>query len=231
MGYYYGIDIYYLLLVVPAILISLAAQIKVKASFAKYSRITSSTTGAVAAEKLLKANGVSGVKIERVAGNLTDHYDPRTNTIRLSEGVYDSMSIAAVGVACHEAGHAVQYAVGYAPIKLRMAIIPITNIGSTLSWPILILGLIFNFPKLIFAGIALFGLVVLFQLVTLPVEFNASSRALKTIRECYILSDEEQIRGAKSMLSAAAMTYVAALLVSLAQLLRLLLIFGKNRDR
>lgn len=229
-GYYYGFDVYYLLLVLPAIIISLYAQIKVKTAFSKYSKCYASVTGAQAARIVLTNAGITNVSVERVAGNLTDHYDPRTNVIRLSDSVYDSMTVSAVGVACHEAGHAVQYAVGYKPIKLRAAIIPVTNIGSYLSWPLLLIGLIFNFPQLITLGILLFGLVVLFQLVTLPVEFNASARALKAIKEQAIFTDEEQLNGAKSVLSAAAMTYVAALLVSLAQLLRLILLFGKRRD-
>ncbi len=228
--YYYGFDWSYIVLVLPAIIISVIAQAKVSSAFNKYSEVYSGVTGAAAAEKMLEREGVTNVKIERVSGKLTDHYDPRTNIIRLSESVYDSSTIAAVGVACHEAGHALQYAKGYAPIKLRAAIIPITNIGSYLSWPLLVLGLLLNFQELAFAGILLFGLVVVFQLITLPVEFNASRRAIEAIRANYILTDEAEVKGAKKVLSAAALTYVAALLVSLAQLLRLLLIFGRRRD-
>lgn len=229
MPFYYGIDYYYIVLVLPAILISVFAQIFVKSSFSKYSKSYCDLTGAEAARRVLEQNGVGSVKIERVAGNLTDHYDPRTNTIRLSENVYDSMSASAVGVAAHEAGHAVQYAKKYLPIKIRAAIIPATQLGSTLSWPLLLLGLVFNSPLFVNAGIILFGLVVLFQLVTLPVEFNASRRAVNAVEKGGILANRDQIRGVKTVLSAAAMTYVAALLVSLAQLLRLLLLFNRRR--
>ena len=187
-------------------------------------------TGAQAAQRVLAANGVSGVKIERVAGNLTDHYDPRTNVIRLSQDVHDSTSTAAIGVACHEAGHAVQYAQHYAPIKLRAAIIPVTNIGSRLAMPLILLGLLFNFfgsysYTLVYLGIACFGLSLVFQLVTLPVEFNASRRAMEAIESAGILTDEEQ-KGARKTLTAAAMTYVAAAAVALMQLLRLIMLFG-----
>ncbi len=229
MPFYYGIDYYYIVLVLPAILISVFAQIFVKSSFSKYSKSYCDLTGAEAARRVLEQNGVGSVKIERVAGNLTDHYDPRTNTIRLSENVYDSMSASAVGVAAHEAGHAVQYAKKYLPIKIRAAIIPATQLGSTLSWPLLLLGLVFNSPLFVNTGIILFGLVVLFQLVTLPVEFNASRRAVNAVEKGGILANRDQIRGVKTVLSAAAMTYVAALLVSLAQLLRLLLLFNRRR--
>lgn len=190
-------------------------------------------TGAQAAETVLRQNGVTGVRIERVSGNLTDHYDPRQNVIRLSDGVYGSTSCAAIGVAAHEAGHAVQYAQEYTPIKVRQAIIPVTRIGSMMSWPLLIIGLVLSSGILIDIGLLLFSAVTLFQLVTLPVEFNASSRALKALEEGHLLTDEELV-GAKRTLSAAAMTYVAALAVSLAQLLRLILLFGNrgsNRRR
>ena len=229
MPFYYGIDYYYIVLVLPAILISIFAQIFVKSSFSKYSSNYCSLTGADAARRVLEQNTVSGVKIERVAGNLTDHYDPRSNTIRLSENVYDSMSVSAVGVAAHEAGHAVQYAKKYFPIKIRAAIIPATQLGSKLSWPLLLLGLIFNSPIFVNVGIILFGLVVVFQLITLPVEFNASRRAVNAVKNGGILSDYDQVRGVKTVLSAAAMTYIAALLVSLAQMLRLLLLFNRRR--
>ncbi len=229
MPIYYGIDYYYLVLVVPAILISLIAQIMVKSSFSKYSKVYCSLTGAEAARRVLEKSGARNVKIERVSGSLTDHYDPKSNTIRLSESVYDSMTVAAVGVACHEAGHAVQYAKKYLPIKIRSAVIPVTQIGSKLSWPLLLVGLIFNAPVLIDVGILLFGLVVIFQLITLPVEFNASTRAVSAIRDNYLLTREEQIIGVKRVLTAAAMTYVAALMVSLAQMLRLILLFRKRR--
>ena len=190
-------------------------------------------TGAEAAQRVLSANGVHGVRIERVGGNLTDHYDPRTNVIRLSDSVYDSTSTAAIGVACHEAGHAVQYAQSYAPIKLRTAVIPITNIGSKLAMPLILLGILFSVIAemsyaLVYLGIACFGLSLVFQLITLPVEFNASRRAMQAISSAGILTDEEQ-HGARKTLTAAALTYVAATAVALSQLLRLIMIFGGRR--
>lgn len=230
-----GFDWYYLVLVVPAMLLALWAQFKVNSTFRRYAQMPSlrQLTGAQAAETVLRQNGVTGVRIERVSGNLTDHYDPRQNVIRLSDGVYGSTSCAAIGVAAHEAGHAVQYAQEYTPIKVRQAIIPVTRIGSMMSWPLLIIGLVLSSGILIDIGLLLFSAVTLFQLVTLPVEFNASSRALKALEEGHLLTDEELV-GAKRTLSAAAMTYVAALAVSLAQLLRLILLFGNrgsNRRR
>lgn len=231
-GYYYGFDRYYILLVVPCILLALWAQYQVKANFNKYSQVRNrrGITGAQAAAAVLQQNGVTGVRFERVAGNLTDHYDPRDNVIRLSSGVYDATSVAAIGIACHEAGHAVQYANEYLPIRLRAAIVPITNIGSTLFWPLLMAGLIFNNSFFINAGIILFSFATVFQLVTLPVELDASRRALLAIENGYLLDDDEYPL-AKKTLWAAAMTYVAALATSLAQLLRLLLLFGgRNRD-
>ncbi len=230
-----GFDWYYLVLVVPAMLLALWAQFKVNSTFRRYAQVPSlrQLTGAQAAETVLRQNGVTGVRIERVSGNLTDHYDPRQNVIRLSDGVYGSTSCAAIGVAAHEAGHAVQYAQEYTPIKVRQAIIPVTRIGSMMSWPLLIIGLVLSSGILIDIGLLLFSAVTLFQLVTLPVEFNASSRALKALEEGHLLTDEELV-GAKRTLSAAAMTYVAALAVSLAQLLRLILLFGNrgsNRRR
>ena len=228
LGYYYGIDPLYLYLVLPAIILSLFASIKVKSTFSKYSKISASLSGADAARRVLEANGVSGVKIERVRGHLTDHFDPKTNVIRLSESVYDSYSISAVGVAAHEAGHAVQYAKGYTPIKVRTAIFPVCNIGSTLALPLLLIGLMFNFSYLMTLGIIFFGATLIFQLATLPVEFNASSRALNAIEGCSLL-DYEQAIGARKVLSAAAMTYIAAFLVSLTQFLRLLIITNRRR--
>ncbi len=228
--YYY--DYYYLILVVPALLISLWAQFKVSSTFNRYNNVFSRRgyTAAQIARTILDANGLQNVRIEHVTGKLTDHYDPRANVIRLSDSVYDSTSVAAIGVAAHESGHAVQYAVGYSPIKLRNAVIPLTNIGSTLSMPLLLLGLIFSFRPLVIGGILLFSLVALFQLITLPVEFNASNRALQILQTGNYLSDEELV-GARKTLSAAAMTYVAALLVSLMQLLRLILLYGRrNKD-
>ena len=235
MPFFYGFDTTYLVLVLPCIILSLIASSNVSRTFQKYSNQLSirRITGADAARRVLSANGVTGVDIQRVGGNLTDHYDPKANVIRLSDAVYDSTSTAAIGVACHEAGHAVQYAHRYAPIHLRAAIVPITNIGSKLAMPLILLGLVLTFMEsfsytLVYLGIACFGLSVIFQLVTLPVEFNASRRAMDAIRESNILTEEEQ-RGARKTLTAAAMTYVAATAVALSQLLRLLMIFGRRR--
>ena len=227
---FYGFDLYYLYLVVPAILLSLFAQIKVKSAFAKNSRAFSSLTGEEAARKVLEANGVYGVRIERVAGSMTDHFDPRTNVIRLSETVYSANRIAAVGVAAHEAGHAVQYAKKYAPIKIRASILPVCNLGSNLSMPLILIGMLFNYGILIDVGIIFFALAILFQLVTLPVEFNASHRALSAIKNNNLLPSGSDYRGAKSVLTAAALTYVAAFLVSLMQLIRLIAIANQRRD-
>lgn len=228
--YYYGFDLYYLFLVVPAIIISLIAQIKVKSSFSKYSQISCRLTGAEAAQKVLSANGVYDVRIEYVKGNLTDHFDPKTNVIRLSDSVYSANTIAAVGVAAHEAGHAVQYAKGYGPIKLRGAILPAANIGSQLSFPLIIMGMIFSFSFLIDLGIFFFAAALLFQLITLPVELNASKRALSAIRNHNLLTSQLDYKGAKSVLTAAAMTYVAAFLVSIMQLIRLIAISNRRRN-
>lgn len=234
--YYYGFDWTYVYLVLPCLILSLWASAHVNSTFRRYSKQHSlrGITGADAAARVLAANGVRGVRIERVSGNLTDHYAPTSNVIRLSDSVYGSTSTAAIGVACHEAGHAVQYAQQYAPIKLRAAIIPVTNFGSRLAMPLILIGLLFsslgelsNF--FIYLGIACFGLSLVFQLVTLPVEFNASRRALAAIEQGGILTDEER-SGARKTLTAAALTYVAATAVSLAQLLRLLTLFG-NRNR
>ena len=233
--YYYGFDMTYLLLVLPCMIFAMIASANVNSTFKKYATQYSQRrlTGAEAAQRVLAHNGVSGVRIERVAGNLTDHYDPRTNVIRLSDSVYTSTSTAAIGVACHEAGHAVQYARNYAPIKLRAAIIPLTNFGSKLAMPLILLGILFSAmgslsTTLVYLGIAAFGLSFLFQVITLPVEFNASRRAMEAIENANLLTDEEQ-RGAKKTLQAAAMTYVAATAVALAQLLRLIAIFGRRR--
>lgn len=221
------LDLTYLILI-PAILFSLWAQARVKTTYARYSKAFAGLTGQEAARMVLEMNGVTGVTIEQVAGELTDHFDPRTNVIRLSRGVYDVTSVAAVGVAAHEAGHAVQYAVGYGPIKFRAAIIPVTQIGSYLSWPLLLIGLLMGNETLAFAGVLLFVGVVLFQLVTLPVEFNASNRALEALDASGYLQ-EEQLDGAGKVLRAAAMTYVAALAQALAQLFRLLMIANRTR--
>ena len=235
MPYYYGFDWTYVILVLPCVILSLLASASVKNTFNKYSRqfSTRNITGAEAAQRVLQANGVTGVRIERVSGSLTDHFDPTTNVIRLSDSVYSSTSTAAIGVACHEAGHAVQYAQQYGPIKLRNFIIPITNIGSKLALPLILVGLFLNYLgnfsyTFVYIGIACFSLSLVFQLVTLPVEFNASKRALNAIKEHGILTETE-LKGAKSTLSAAAMTYVAAVAVSFAQLLRLILLFGRRR--
>lgn len=225
-------DYYYLLLVLPAFILALIAQWSVKATYKRYSRVMSANgvTGSYVARRILDENGLSDIGIERISGELTDHYDPKAKVIRLSESTYDSCSIAAAGVAAHEAGHAVQYARDYAPIRLRSAIIPITNIGANLSWPAIVLGLFLSIDGLIYVGIGLFALSVVFQLVTLPVEFNASRRAIAILDADNVLSDEE-LTGAKKVLRAAAMTYVAALAVSLANLLRLILLFGGRRRR
>lgn len=227
----YGIDIWYIILVLPAVILSLIASANVNSTFKKYAKIASQrgTTGAEAARQVLMANGVYGVQIERVSGELTDHFDPRTNVIRLSDSVYGSTSVAAVGVAAHEAGHAVQFAEGYGAMKVRTAIIPITNIGSNLAMPLVLLGIVLSIPMLANLGILAFSFSTLFQLVTLPVEFNASSRALKAIEG--FAASENEVKQAKKVLTAAALTYVAALAVSLANLLRLIMIVnGRRRD-
>lgn len=236
-SYYYGFDWTYLILVLPCLILSLWASARVNSTFKKYSQQISrrQITGAQAAQRVLQANGVYGVRIEHVSGNLTDHFDPKTNVIRLSDNVYNNTSTAAIGVACHEAGHAVQYAQDYFPIKIRTAIIPITNFGSRLAMPLILLGLLFSTvgnlsDTLVYLGIACFALSLIFQLVTLPVEFNASQRALEAIESGQLLSEDE-LRGARKTLSAAAMTYVAATAVSLAQLLRLITIFGGRGRR
>ena len=236
MPYYYGFDMTYVVLVLPCLILSLWASSNVNSTFKKYSRQFSSRglTGAEAARRVLSAHGVGNVRIERVSGNLTDHFDPRTNVIRLSDNVFGNTSTAAIGVACHEAGHAVQYAQGYAPIKLRAAIIPVTNFGSRLAMPLILIGLLlaaFGNLSVLFIdlGIACFGLSLVFQLVTLPVEFNASNRALRAIADSNLLTEDEQA-GARKTLRAAALTYVAATAVAFAQLLRLILLFGRRRD-
>lgn len=236
MPYYYGFDWTYIVLVLPCIIFSLVASASVNSTFKKYESHISlrRLTGAQAAQRVLSINGVTGVRIERVNGRLTDHFDPKSNVIRLSESVYDSPSTAAIGVACHEAGHAVQYANNYFPIRIRATIIPLTNFGSKLAMPLILLGILFSAvgsfsTTLIYLGIACFGLSLVFQLITLPVEFNASKRAMEAIKNDGILTKEEQ-KGARKTLSAAAMTYVAATAVALAQLLRLIAIFG-NRGR
>jgi len=233
--YYYGFDWTYLAIVLPCLILSIWASTRVNSTFKKYSEQHSvrRITGAQAAEQVLQMHGIENVRVERVSGNLTDHFDPRTNVIRLSDSVYGSTSTAAIGVACHEAGHAVQYAQSYAPIKIRAAIIPVTNFGSKLAMPLILLGILltsFGYYSytLVYLGIACFSLSLVFQLITLPVEFNASRRAILAIEQADLLTEQE-LKGARKTLSAAAMTYVAATAVSLAQLLRLLLLFGGRR--
>ena len=234
--FYY--DYTYVLFMLPCIIISLICQVRVKTAFSKYSKIpnTRGMTGAQAAEYVLRQNNVTGVRIEHVEGNLTDHFDPRSNVIRLSDSVYNSATVAAVGVAAHEAGHAVQTAKNYFPNKLRGAILPAARLGSSLSWILIIIGFMFSYGSrsssiglyIFYAGIVLFSASVLFTVVTLPVEFDASRRALKCFRDTNLLQGEEY-KGAKSVLTAAAMTYVAAALTAIMQLLRLLLI-ARRRD-
>lgn len=222
--YYYATGI----IMIPVLIFAFYCQIKVKSTFRKYSKINNMAglTGAQAAYQLLMANGITNVQIVPTSGSLTDHYDPKTNQIRLSQSVYASTSVAAIGVACHEAGHACQYAQGYAPIKLRSAVIPATRIGSWLGIPLAIFGLYINFDPLILLGIILYGIVALFQLITLPVEFNASSRAIQAISS-YGYLNENELKGAKKVLTAAALTYVAALASALVTLIRLFLIRKK----
>lgn len=231
------IDWTYMVLVLPFVIFSIAMSAMVDSSFKKYSNVFSrrGISAYEAARRVLEYNGVTDVKIERVHGRLTDHYDPRSNVIRLSESVHDSMSVAAIGVACHEAGHAVQHAKNYIPVKIRTAIVPITNIGSRLSIPLILIGLVLSYfgeiySYIAYAGVALFALCVVFQLVTLPTELNASRRAMNCISDCGLL-DSDEAAGAKKVLTAAAMTYVAALAVSVMQLLRLLIIVSGSRRR
>lgn len=230
MGGYYYFDIYYLILVMPMVIFSLYASAKVNSAFKKYSAVFSSRglTGAQAAAEVLRFYGINDVQIEYVSGKLTDHYDPKVNVIRLSDEVYNSTSVASIGVACHEAGHAAQYAEGYSPVKLRTIIYPACSIGSKIGFPLAIIGLMIRFDFLVTLGIAFFGLAVLFQILTLPVEFNASKRAVRVIDEIGVLQTEE-LKGAKKVLTAAALTYVASLAVSIANLLRLVLIANRRR--
>ncbi len=225
---YFWYDSTYILVII-AFFLSMFASFGVKATYAKYSKVRnhSAMTGSMAARKILDMNGLYQVRIERVSGNLTDHYDPKANVIRLSESVYDSDSVAAIGVAAHESGHAVQHATNYAPIGIRNALVPVVNIGTSLSMPLFIIGLILGFVQLAYVGVILFSLALLFQLVTLPVEFNASRRAIKILDSGNLLYDDE-IKGAKKVLTAAAMTYVAATASTALQLLRLLLILKRD---
>ena len=230
MPFYY--DTIYWILLIPVLLLSVYAQIRVSSSFSRYSRERNrrGITGAQAAYEVLRSHGVGDVAIRPCRGKLTDHYDPRDNTIYLSEPVYNAATVAAGGGAAHEAGHAVQYAMGYGPVRVRAAIIPVTQFGSKFAFVALMLGMVLYSQPLFAAGIVLFGLTTLFQLVTLPVEFDASARALGTIDGTCLLDGEER-RGAKKVLTAAALTYVAALLMSLLQLLRYVLIFTGRNDR
>lgn len=226
-------DPLYLIFMAPVIVIVLLAQISVKSKYRKYSKVpnTAGFTGERMARYILDSNGLYNVKVILVRGEMTDHFNPQTNTVALSEGVYNSTSVAAIGIAAHECGHAVQHAENYAPVKIRTSIVPVCNFGATLSFPLMILGAVFSYPYLVYAGLALFGLVSVFQFVTLPVEFNASKRALATIRESNYFVDED-IKGTKSVLTAAAMTYVAAFAQSLVQLLYYIVRFtgGRRND-
>ena len=227
MPYFFGIDITYIIFIIPALLFGIWAQISVQSAFSKYSRVPSARgyTGAEVAKLLLEQNGIYDVTIRHISGSLTDNFNPREKTLNLSDDVYNSTSVAAIGVAAHETGHAIQHAVGYRPIKWREAIIPVTQLGSWAYFPIILLGIVFSSQTLVNVGILLFATIALFQLVTLPVEFNASNRAIATLENNGILYGNE-ITGAKAVLRAAALTYVAALVSALAQLLRLLVIFG-----
>ena len=220
------------LLLIPALLLSLWAQFRVSSTFSRFSKVRASSgmTATQMAEQLLHAEGVYDVSVERTRGNLTDHYDPKNMVLRLSDSTANSTSVAALGVAAHEAGHVLQHRDGYAPLMLRTAAVPVVNIGSNLSWPLFVAGLIFSWEPLLYAGIALFALAVLFALITLPVEFNASKRALAALETNGYLQPGEEMRGAKKVLSAAAMTYVASAFMAIMQLLRLLAIAGSRRD-
>ena len=221
-----------ILLVIPGLIVSIWAQIKVQSTFSRYSKINTSRgmTGFMAARRILDANGLSHVRIEQIGGHLSDHYDPRANVIRLSASVYSSSSPAAIGVAAHEAGHAIQYATQYAPIKLRASLVSITQFSSGLAVPLFFIGLLFASEALMLIGIILYTAIAFFQLVTLPVEFNASGRAMSVLKSSGMLNAEE-LKASRKVLSAAAMTYVAALLTSILTLLRLILIAGRGNRR
>ena len=226
---YFFFDYYYIILVIPAMLLAVWAQYKVKSTYSRFSKVDNlkRITGAYAAQAVLTHYGIRDVRIEQVSGKLTDHYDPKSKVIRLSDGVYNSTSIAAVGIACHEAGHAAQHAEDYKPIKIRNMLIPVCNIGSTLGIPLALLGYFFGFEPLIAVGLLLYAAIALFQVVTLPVEFNASRRAISVIDETGLLQNDE-VGSAKKVLKAAAMTYVASMIVALANLLRLVLRFRRR---
>lgn len=229
--FFYGIDSYYLLLVLPAIIIAGIAQARVSSTFAKYNRIANmqGLTAAQVARRILDSNGLTSIVIEHVKGNLSDHYDPKAKILRLSDSVFSSTSAASLGVAAHECGHALQHAEGYAPLKIRNSVYPAVSFSSMASIPLIIIGFLLSNSVFIYAGIILFTAVVAFQLITLPVEFNASKRALAILRDSNIL-EESELSGAKKVLTAAALTYVASALVSLMQLLRFVLIASNRRD-
>lgn len=228
---FFTFDIYYLVLVLPMIVFSLICSASVNGTFSRYSKIAirRGITGAAAAEQVCRMENARGVQVAPVPGKLTDHYDPRSQTISLSDDVYSSASVAAVAIAAHEAGHAGQYANGYGPIKARMALVPVCRFGSGLSIPLVLLGFALGYDVLINLGILLFALVFVFQVITLPVEFNASRRAMRALESGNILDDDE-LRQARKVLNAAAMTYVAAMAVSLAQLLRYVLLSQRRRN-
>ena len=229
--YYYGFDPLYFLILI-SVVIAMVAQYKVKSTYSKYSRVRSDLglTGAQAAQKILNMNGIYDVSIQHIAGDLTDNYNPRNKVLSLSDAVYNSTSISAIGVAAHECGHAIQHDVGYAPLLIRNTIAPVVNIASSLSWIFIAAGLFFGMsPTLIDVGIIMFSLAVLFELITLPVEFNASGRALTILSDSGMLYPDETA-GAKKVLSAAAMTYVASALTAVLQLLRLIMLFGRRSD-
>ena len=224
-------DYYYIILVIPAMILAIIAQAKVKSTYAKYSKIgnSRSITGAYAAQAVLTHYGIRDVRIEQVSGKLSDHYDPKAKVIRLSSEVYSGTSIAAVGIACHEAGHAAQHAENYVPIKVRNSLVPVCNIGSTLGIPLALIGFALGFEPLVTVGLVLYAAISVFHLVTLPVEFNASRRAISVIDATNLLYDDET-GGAKKVLKAAAMTYVASTIVALANLLRFVLRFNNRRN-
>ena len=230
LGYGFFWDPTYILIII-GVVICLIASAKVRTTFNKYSTVRSMSglTGAQAAERILSYAGIHNVQVRHISGNLNDHYDPRNRTLSLSDSVYNSTSVAAVGVAAHECGQAIQHARNYAPLRIRGAIVPVANIGSTLAWPLIIIGIIFSGPVLIKVGIVYFCFAVLFQIVTLPVEFNASGRAVRILEKTGILGETE-LRQTRKVLGAAAMTYVASAAAIILQLLRLLILFGGNRD-
>ena len=222
----------YILIIIAAI-ISAVASMKVNTTFSRYSgvRAISGMTGAEAAQRILRSQGIMDVQVRHVSGNLTDHYDPRSKILNLSDSVYGSTSVAAIGVAAHECGHAVQHQVGYAPLNIRSTLVPIANFGQTISWPLILIGFLLNgsvSQMFLYAGVILFSAAVLFQLVTLPVEFNASSRALRLLQDNGILASDE-IGKTRKVLSAAALTYVAGAIGAILQLLRLLILIGGRR--